>query len=108
MLFALCFFPALAFAQFSPGPLSKAHTKLDGPTHCTSCHIGGGRDRKLKCTGCHAEIKQRLALNQGLHPALVDQVRMGQVRRRSFMRMALRAAGEIRSGLWQRAHFRPV
>jgi len=81
LLLALSLFPALAFAQFSPGPLSKAHTKLDGPTHCTSCHIGGGRDRKLKCTGCHLEIKQRLAANQGLHPALMDQVRMGQVRR---------------------------
>ena len=81
LLFALCFFPMLALAQFSPGPLSRAHTKLDGPTHCTNCHFGGGRDRKLKCTGCHAEIKQRLAANQGLHPALMDQVRMGQVRR---------------------------
>jgi hypothetical protein len=81
LLLALCFFPALAFAQFSPGTLSKAHTKLDGPTHCTSCHIGGGGDRKLKCTGCHLEIKQRLTANQGLHPALMDQVRMGQVRR---------------------------
>src|ERR1035437_440047 len=75
LLFALCMLPALAFAQFSPGPLSKAHTKLDGPTHGPSCHIGGGRDRKLKCTGCHAEIKQRLALNQGLHPSLMGQVR---------------------------------
>jgi Cytochrome c7 and related cytochrome c len=74
-LLALCLFPALAFAQFSPGALSKAHTKLDGPTHCTSCHIGGGRDRKLKCTGCHAEIKQRLSANQGLHPSLMGQNR---------------------------------
>ena len=80
-LLALGLFPALAFAQFSPGALSKAHSKLDGPTHCTSCHVGGGRDRKLKCTGCHAEIKQRLTANQGLHPALMDQVRMGQTRR---------------------------
>src|ERR1039457_2623675 len=30
------------------------------------------------------------------------------VRRRSFMRITLRAAGAIRSGLWQRSHFRPA
>ena len=74
-LLLLCFLPALALAQFSPGALSKAHTKLDGPTHCASCHIGGGGERKLKCTGCHAEIKQRLVANQGLHPSLMGQAR---------------------------------
>jgi hypothetical protein len=31
LLLALCVFPALAVAQFSPGALSKAHAKLDGP-----------------------------------------------------------------------------
>ena len=71
----LCLFPAFTLAQFSPGPLSKAHAKLDGPTHCTSCHIGGGGERKLKCTGCHAEIRQRLAANQGLHPSLMGPSR---------------------------------
>ena len=75
LLLALCVFPALAVAQFSPGALSKAHAKLDGPTHCTSCHIGGGGEQKLKCTGCHAEIKQRLTANQGLHPSLMGQMR---------------------------------
>src|SRR5450432_463826 len=71
LILGLCLFSGLAYAQFSPGPLSKAHTKLDGPTHCASCHVGGGGEGKLKCTGCHVEIKQRLAANPGLHPSLM-------------------------------------
>src|ERR1019366_6287241 len=31
-----------------------------------------------------------------------------EVRRRAFMRIALRAAGAIRRGVWQVAHLRPV
>lgn len=64
-----------AHAQFSPGALSKAHAKLDGPTHCTACHAAGGGDRKFRCTACHAEIRQSLAANRGLHPNLMGQGR---------------------------------
>jgi uncharacterized paraquat-inducible protein A len=64
LMLALCGFSALSFAQFSPGALSKAHTKLDAPTHCTSCHVNGGGGRKFKCTNCHLEIEQRLAQDE--------------------------------------------
>ncbi len=63
------------WGQFSPGPLSRAHHALDGPTHCTSCHIGGGGAREFRCLSCHTEIRQRLAANRGLHPSLVGRGR---------------------------------
>ena len=75
LVLAVWCFSVTAFAQFSPGALSKAHTKLDGPTHCTSCHAAGGGERKFRCTNCHVEIKQRLAQNQGLHPSLMGRNR---------------------------------
>ncbi|MBZ5618267.1 MAG: hypothetical protein LAQ69_05950 [Acidobacteriia bacterium] len=64
-----------ARCQFSPGPLSKAHHTLDGPTHCTNCHLAGGGQRKFKCLSCHADVRQRLADNRGLHPSLVGKGR---------------------------------
>ncbi len=65
--------PVAAWPQFSPGSLSKAHHALDGPTHCTSCHVGGGGERKFRCLSCHSEIRQRLAGNRGLHPSLLQK-----------------------------------
>jgi len=75
-LFTWLLFSGLSYGQFSPGHLSKAHAKLDGPTHCASCHIGGGGgEHKLRCTNCHGEIRERLAANLGLHPSLMGQNR---------------------------------
>jgi hypothetical protein len=64
---------APAWAQFSPGPLSRAHNSLDGPTHCTDCHSLGAGTRRFKCLSCHTEIRRRLAEHRGLHPALVKE-----------------------------------
>src|SRR5579872_2138665 len=72
ILVVLACAPAM-WAQFSPGTLSKAHHALDGPTHCTSCHVGGRGERKFRCLSCHVEIRQRLAENRGLHPRLVEK-----------------------------------
>src|SRR5207245_1064554 len=49
------------WAQISPGPLSRAHQSLSGPTQCTSCHKVGTGKPDLKCLECHVEIAQRLA-----------------------------------------------
>lgn len=68
MLLLAC--PAL-LAQFSPGPLSKAHHALDGPTGCIKCHSIAGGNRKFKCLACHVEIRTRLAEKRGLHPVLL-------------------------------------
>ena len=67
----LTFVPLLSFAQFSPGALSKAHHDLDGPTHCTSCHIGAGGNRKFRCSTCHTEIGKRISEKQGYHARLM-------------------------------------
>lgn len=54
-------------AQISPGPLSRAHQSLEGPTQCTTCHRLGGGQATFKCLDCHAEIAERLATHKGLH-----------------------------------------
>jgi hypothetical protein len=68
-------FPAAGLCQFSPGALSRAHHALDGPTHCTSCHVAGGGQRKLRCLSCHTEIRRRLSEGRGLHPSLIGKGR---------------------------------
>lgn len=54
-------------AQISPGPLSKAHRSLSGPTQCTSCHRVGAGSANFKCQECHTEIASRIAAKRGLH-----------------------------------------
>src|SRR2546425_979679 len=61
------------WAQISPGPLSRAHQSLSGPTQCTSCHKVGTGKPDLKCLECHVEIAQRLAEQRGLHATLVGK-----------------------------------
>ena len=60
-----------ARAQFSPGPLSKAHHAYDSPIQCTRCHTVVGGNRKFKCLSCHVEIRQRLAERRGLHRVML-------------------------------------
>src|SRR5689334_18797029 len=57
-------------AQISPGPLSKAHSFLDGATNCTSCHKVRAQ-ATLKCLECHTEIAARISAGRGLHARLV-------------------------------------
>jgi hypothetical protein len=66
-LSALWWLSVSALAQISPGPLSRAHVSLEGPTKCASCHSFGLGARRFKCTNCHAEIAQRIAASQGFH-----------------------------------------
>jgi len=54
-------------AQISPGPLSKAHESLSGPTQCTSCHVVGKGSAVLKCQECHTEIAAEISSGHGLH-----------------------------------------
>ena len=67
----IAFLPAAGLAQFSPGPLSKAHHALDGPVRCTNCHAIVSGERRFRCLGCHVEIRQRLAQHRGLHATLL-------------------------------------
>ena len=66
-ILAIAFLSAIAVAQISPGPLSRAHKELDGATQCTTCHKLGGGKPTFKCLNCHAEIASRLAAHRGLH-----------------------------------------
>ncbi len=56
-----------ARAQISPGPLSRAHQALDGPTHCGACHKLAAGPTQFHCLDCHTEIAQRLAARRGYH-----------------------------------------
>ena len=56
-----------AYAQLSPGPLSRAHRQLDGVTHCGTCHDFGLGSRAFKCLECHGEIQRRVQTGAGFH-----------------------------------------
>jgi hypothetical protein len=51
----------------SPGPLSKAHSSLEGDAHCGDCHSSGKRVDAGLCLKCHADLGARIAAGQGLH-----------------------------------------
>ncbi len=59
--------PRSAWAQISPGTLSRPHQSLNGSTNCASCHKFGGGQAALKCLECHTEIATRLTARRGLH-----------------------------------------
>ncbi|MEI6851784.1 MAG: cytochrome C, partial [Bacteroidota bacterium] len=41
--------------------------QLDGISNCTQCHILGEQLSNDKCLACHAELKERIAINKGYH-----------------------------------------
>lgn len=52
----------------SPGKLSKAHSFLDGISHCTTCHeLGKPGITNDKCLECHTPIQQSIENLEGLH-----------------------------------------
>jgi hypothetical protein len=61
----------MAFAQMSPGPLSKPHHDLDGPLQCAKCHVFGAGSPEFRCLDCHQEIARRLTEKRGYHAAQV-------------------------------------
>ncbi len=56
--------------QVSPGPLSRAHAKLEGIANCTKCHDAGRTLSAEKCLGCHKPIAERMASRKGVHRAV--------------------------------------
>jgi hypothetical protein len=63
---ALALGPAVAWAQVSPGPLARAHEKLDHPTQCFQCHARGG-GMTQRCLDCHTGIAAQRKGGRGLH-----------------------------------------
>jgi hypothetical protein len=51
----------------SPGPLSKAHTSLEGDAHCADCHSSGKSVDPNACLHCHTDLGARISAGQGLH-----------------------------------------
>ncbi|MFI4941825.1 MAG: cytochrome c3 family protein, partial [Burkholderiales bacterium] len=56
-----------ASAQISPGPLSRAHAKLEGSGNCLECHDPGEGVSASKCLACHEPLRKRSASGLGLH-----------------------------------------
>jgi len=60
----------VTLAQISPGPLTKAHTDLEGMLSCTKCHTLGDKVSNDKCLECHTEIKSLIDARRGYHVSL--------------------------------------
>lgn len=53
--------------QLSPGELALPHSKLEGLSNCTQCHVLGNKVSSAKCLNCHTEIKEKISLKKGYH-----------------------------------------
>jgi hypothetical protein len=56
--------------QVSPGPLSRAHAKLEGIASCAKCHDAGRTLSAERCLACHKPIAERIAGRKGVHRAV--------------------------------------
>ncbi|HEX6879219.1 MAG TPA: hypothetical protein VF135_02555 [Terriglobales bacterium] len=65
-------------AQISPGPLSKAHKKWDGPAGCVSCHQVGAGSAQFRCLECHKDIASRLSGRRGYHASILPSNATGK------------------------------
>lgn len=65
---ALLLPPGAVHGQFSPGPLSTPHEKLEGTRNCLKCH-GIDRDGPMEaqCLACHEEIAWLMKRDRGVH-----------------------------------------
>lgn len=70
---ALLILPSKSLGQISPGPLSKAHSSLNGTTQCATCHTFGASAPTFKCLECHKEVAHALAGMHGYHALLKMQ-----------------------------------
>lgn len=63
----LAMVPARAWAQLSPGPLSRAHADLEGSGNCLRCHDPDEGVSPSLCLECHEQLADRIAAGRGLH-----------------------------------------
>lgn len=61
------FWSAALLAQLSPGPLTTAHSHLEGTGNCTECHTFGKQVPESKCLNCHKELNSLIQQNRGYH-----------------------------------------
>jgi hypothetical protein len=55
---------------FSPGPLAKAHAKLEGLDNCLKCHEPGNKLSNARCLDCHEVLRARVQKKKGFHGRL--------------------------------------
>ena len=67
MIFILLQSFLICKAQISPGELSAPHSKLEGISNCTQCHVLGDKVTNEKCLTCHTDILRRISLQKGYH-----------------------------------------
>lgn len=70
LLVAGCAAPAYGgqiSAMLSPGPLARAHQRLEGISKCVECHEAGQRVTVEKCLTCHLPIADRIRQKTGVH-----------------------------------------
>jgi Cytochrome c7 and related cytochrome c len=51
----------------APGPLSRAHSTLEGVANCSKCHDPGQELSAARCLSCHKPIAERIARKSGVH-----------------------------------------
>ncbi|NOY93877.1 MAG: cytochrome c3 family protein, partial [Deltaproteobacteria bacterium] len=54
----------------SPGPLTRAHSELEGASRCTDCHSSGHGIDPQRCLHCHEALGRRIRARQGYHGQL--------------------------------------
>ncbi len=57
-------------ALVSPGPLSRAHAKLEGIENCQKCHEPGRKVTAARCLQCHKPIADEISGRRGVHRAV--------------------------------------
>jgi hypothetical protein len=65
--FCLLIVASQAFAQLSPGDLSKAHANLEGLNNCTQCHELRKDVSEALCLNCHTVMGSRIKSGEGYH-----------------------------------------
>ena len=70
----------------APGPLSKAHAKMDGVAGCIQCHAQARRVTAEKCLSCHQPVAERIARKTGVHKAVVGECSSCHVEHRGTTR----------------------
>ncbi len=67
LLFALLASGRTLSAQISPGPLAKAHAKLEGSGNCVQCHGLKKEPITQRCLACHKEVAWLIERDRGVH-----------------------------------------
>ena len=51
----------------SPGPLARAHARLEGAANCQKCHEPGRKVTADLCLSCHKPVADRIRQKKGIH-----------------------------------------